>query len=268
VSAPDTSAVQDGTTQVDDWDSHWGSYASTAEDNPAQRYRRELTFRLLAAHGTPERLVDIGSGQGDLLAELAKAFPSAELVGLELSATGVEEGRSKVPDATFIQQDLLARGVVDEGLRHWASHAVCSEVLEHVDEPVRLLSNARGYLAPGCVLVVTVPGGPRSAFDVHIGHRRHYDREALRQLLQSAGLEVEAVHAAGFPAFNVYKLLVVARGKRLIDDVRTGAGGASSRLARVVMAAFGPLFRFARLDSRWGWQLVAVARVPRHDVDG
>jgi glycosyltransferase involved in cell wall biosynthesis len=44
-----------------------------------------------------------------------------------------------------------------------------------VDEPARLLRNARTFLAPGCHLVVTVPGGPRSASDLRIGHRRHYD---------------------------------------------------------------------------------------------
>jgi 2-polyprenyl-3-methyl-5-hydroxy-6-metoxy-1,4-benzoquinol methylase len=36
---------------------------------------------------------------------------------------------------------------------------VCSEVLEHVDRPRELLANAAAYLAPGCRLVVTVPGG-------------------------------------------------------------------------------------------------------------
>ena len=29
------------------------------------------------------------------------------------------------------------------------------------------------------------------------------------------------VEAAGFPVFNLYKLVVILRGKRLIDDVRS-----------------------------------------------
>jgi SAM-dependent methyltransferase len=246
----------------DDWDQHWGLYASSAEDNPAQRYRRRLAFRALASASTPERIVDVGSGQGDLLVALASAFPTAELVGIELSAAGVEQGRRKVPRASFVQQDLLHDRSVDAPFERWATHAVCSEVLEHVEEPVRLLRNASRYFAPGCRVVVTVPGGPMSAFDEHIGHRRHYTKTTLIELLRTAGLDVVSVSAAGFPVFNLYKLLIVARGQRLVDDVRGDAGGATAHVARAAMTLFRPLFRLARNDSRWGWQIVAIATVP------
>ena len=60
-----------------------------------------------------------------------------------------------------------------------------------------------------------------SAFDKHIGHRRHFTPERLRQLLLDAGLQVESLNGAGFsPFFNLYRLTVVARGKKLIDDAR------------------------------------------------
>jgi len=35
-----------------------------------------------------------------------------------------------------------------------------------------------------------VPGGPMSAFDRHVGHRRHFSAAALRQLLVNSGFEV------------------------------------------------------------------------------
>ena len=41
----------------------------------------------------------------------------------------------------------------------WATDAVCSEVLEHVDSPVLFLQAARPWLADGSRLIVTVPGG-------------------------------------------------------------------------------------------------------------
>jgi cyclopropane fatty-acyl-phospholipid synthase-like methyltransferase len=58
--------------QVDDWDRHWDAYSKAAERNPAQRYRRMLVLNLLGAAGAPERLIDIGSGQGDLLRAAAR----------------------------------------------------------------------------------------------------------------------------------------------------------------------------------------------------
>jgi hypothetical protein len=106
--------------------------------------------------------------------------------------------------------------------------------------------------------VVTVPGGPRSAFDVHIGHRKHYRRDELRGLLEGAGLVVDSVVAAGFPFFNMYKLLVVVRGRRVIADVRANEAG-GSRVARVLMRVFRALFRLNLISSPLGWQILAVA---------
>ena len=109
---------------------------------------------------------------------------------------------------------------------------MCSEVLEHVAEPVRLLRNAKSLLAPGCRVIVTVPGGPRSAFDRHIGHHRHFTAADLRGVLTDAGFAVERVHRAGFPFFNLYKLAVIARGRRLIADVEDRAPGAAPSQGR------------------------------------
>lgn len=247
----------------DQWDAHWGEFGEANRRNPAQGYRRRLVLEALARTGAPRRLLDIGSGNGELLRAAAKRWPRAELLGLELSAAGVEAAKRRVPQARFRICNLLQEPAPEEPDRAWATHAVCSEVLEHVDEPVRLLRHARMWLAPGGVLMVTVPGGPMSAFDRHIGHRRHYSPDALGELLRAAGLEVIDLTGAGFPFFNLYRALVIARGESLIEDVRPDATGtASGRLARAAMAAFGPMLSISSRRSRRGWQSVGLAREP------
>jgi trans-aconitate methyltransferase len=109
-----------------------------------------------------------------MLLAARRRWPAAELAGVEVSERGIAEARAKVPDATFESRDLVEPGDPPPGLAGWASHAVCCEVLEHVDDPVAMLVHATAYLAPRSMLAVTVPGGPMSAFDRHIGHRRHY----------------------------------------------------------------------------------------------
>lgn len=242
----------------DDWDQHWRDYAEAAEQNPAQRYRREIVCKLLARHacGGSARILDVGSGQGDQARDLRRAFPQAAIAGLEMSATGIEVSRRKIADARFEQRNLLEPG--DPGdLRAWAQFATCAEVLEHLDDPALFLKNAAEYLAAGCLLVVTVPGGPQSEFDKHIGHRQHFSPAQLRALLEQAGFQVEMASTAGFPFFNLYRRIVISRGKRLIREVH---GGSQSLLARVVMASFRPLFALNLLGSPWGWQTMAVAR--------
>ncbi len=205
------------------------------------------------------RVLDIGSGQGDFAAELVQRYPSAELLGLEVSAAGIEIAQRKAPSASFLQRDLTSPEQPPAQWRDWATHAVCSEVLEHVDDPRSLLANATPFMAPGCSLVVTVPGGPMSAFDHHIGHRRHFTAAGLRQVIEAAGLEVEMTGGAGFPFFNLYRRVVILRGRKLVEEV-TSAGGSESRLASVAMNAFRLLFKLNLPAGRRGWQMVAVAR--------
>jgi SAM-dependent methyltransferase len=255
-------ALTQQAAQRDDWDRHWQDYAEAAKHNPAQRYRRRLVFELLALGESPARVLDIGSGQGDFAVELLHRHPRAELLGLELSEAGVAIAQRKAPGAQFIQRDLMQSAQPPPQWRRWASHAVCSEVLEHVDHPEELLGNAAAYMAPGGRLVVTVPGGPMSTFDRHIGHRRHFSPAALRSLLEEARFAVEAVSGAGFPFFNLYKLVVILRGRRLIEDVAASEGEPESRLARAVMEVFRVLFRLNRQRGRRGWQTIAVARLP------
>lgn len=245
-------------TQHDDWDRHWTDYASAAERNPAQQYRRRLIVSLLGARGAGTRILDIGSGQGDMIALLGTMYRGAELCGIDCSHEGVELAARKAPSAAFLVRDLVQAGAPSEEMRGWATHAVCSEVLEHVDEPVTLLSNARAYLRAGCRLVVTVPGGPMSAFDRHIGHRRHFTVETLRRTLEQAGFDVEAVSGAGFPFFNLYRLIVILRGEGLITDV-AGGHQDQSAAARLLMSLFRGLFLFNLRSGGGGWQLVAVA---------
>ncbi|MFQ5764443.1 MAG: class I SAM-dependent DNA methyltransferase [Rhodospirillales bacterium] len=245
------------TPETDHWDRHWGRYADATVANPGHAYRRRLIIRLLGAGAAARsaRILDLGCGSGDLLAALAEHFPDAALAGADLSETGLAETAAKVPAARLARFDVAAADAALGELREWASHVVCSEVLEHLDDPGPALANAGGCLRPGGVLVTTVPGGPRTAFDRHIGHRRHYTKAGLRALLEQAGFRVEGAWAAGFPAFNLYRLAVMLRGRRLIDDV----GGRPGPPALAAMAAFRGLMPLAFADSPWGWQIAAVA---------
>jgi SAM-dependent methyltransferase len=256
------SAVVEPRDNRDDWDTHWNQYAIAAEHNPAQAYRRRLALKLLERTSIPERLLDIGSGQGDLLADASKRWPRAALLGLEVSQRGNEIAHAKLPVASFHFVDLNQNVAPPTGLACWATHAVCSEVLEHIDEPSMFLRHARAYLAPGARVVVTVPGGPMSAFDERIGHRRHYTAGLLSQTFEEAGLRSAATFGAGFPFFNLYRRVVITRGTRLARDV-SNSDGHPSVAARATMAAFRPLLTISLPRSPWGSQIIGVAYEPQ-----
>ena len=252
----DSTSTSDG---VDDWESHWSAYATAAERNPAQEFRRRLIVKQLGQLDASTRLVDIGCGQGDLLRFIHSRFPLAVLAGIDQSSSGLAEASAKVPSARFVRVDLTAAAIPTE-LSRWATHATCSEVLEHVDDPVAFLRRAGETLDRSCHLVITVPGGPMSAYDRSIGHRRHYDARSLRDVIAEAGYDVVRLRRCGFPVFNVYKLLVVARGDRLIEEANSSVEGKQSKLTSLATNVFRPAFHFTVPDFRLGWQLLADAR--------
>jgi SAM-dependent methyltransferase len=245
----------------DDWERHWSSYAGWATLNPAQRLRHNAILDVLRSTRLPTaRLLDIGSGQGDFLVRAASARVADEYAGFELSEAGVGASRVKAPWAEFVTLDLLAPTAQASRFTGWATAAVCSDVIEHVDDPVKFLSSLRKYLSKDAMLVLTVPGGPISRFDRHIGHRRHFSRRSVRSVLEQAGFHVCGVRLAGFPFFNLYRLMVILRGRRLIRDVSSEGASQAGGVARLAMQAFGFLFNFTLRDFPLGWQVVAVAR--------
>jgi 2-polyprenyl-3-methyl-5-hydroxy-6-metoxy-1,4-benzoquinol methylase len=100
------------------------------------------------------RAVEIGPGLGVLLPDLAERF--AEVIALDVEPRFLERARQVAetyPNIRAVAADATtwseAAGTVDL--------LVCSEVIEHVPEPARLVAAAAHLLRPGGSLVLTTP---------------------------------------------------------------------------------------------------------------
>jgi len=251
--------------QVDNWEQHWKKYSKSAEKNPAQAYRRKLILKEIQNLTSQNKwnIVDIGSGQGDMLVNIDNSCPGHSLFGIELSQEGVDISSKKLPNAQFYQHNLVSR-IENRKLIEIADICLCTEVLEHLENPLLFLQNTKVLLKKNGKIIITVPGGPRSFFDIYIGHRRHYSRKSLTELLTQAGFRVDKCECAGFPFFNIYKLIVILRGKRLINDAdSTGKNNLSTKVAFTVMSIFNFLFKFNLRNSNLGWQILATAQLEK-----
>lgn len=226
------------------------------ESGPLSIYRKRLIVNLLrrAGCGAGARVLDIGAGRGAMIQSILNAIPGVSALGLELSEVGVREAQRRLPEARFLRRDLLQPVEPSEVPRELAEFAVCSEVLEHLDEPEVMLRNAARYMAAGCVLVVTVPRGPMSAFERHLGHRRHYSPDEIARVIERSGFEIRHKVAAGFPFLNLFRLMMVMRGAALIED----ASKPPALAVKLTRTLFGGLFRLNL--GVLGWQTVVVAR--------
>ena len=86
---PSRQPIEPPRSSRDDWDRHWDEYALSAELNPAQEFRRRSIVSWIKQSAIRDlRIVDIGSGQGDLLADLHRALPGAALLGVDIERGG------------------------------------------------------------------------------------------------------------------------------------------------------------------------------------
>lgn len=138
----------------------------------------------------PTTLLDVGCGDGSLLAELTARRPRWSLAGVEIAESAVARARGRVPSADVRLYDGVRLpwpdGAWDVG--------VLSHVLEHVHEPVALLCET----ARACqVVVLEVPleanlsarrqAKRRGARE--IGHLHAFSRRSARRLIEQAGLD-------------------------------------------------------------------------------
>jgi SAM-dependent methyltransferase len=136
---------------------------------------------------------------------------------------------------------------------------VCSEVLEHVPDPKKILSSISRLAAPGALLVLTVPSGMHnwSVQDSAAGHLRRFEPKEFELLLKSVNLQILNLYVWGGPVSGLYNRLINILGPA------NAANCGQSRWGRV---AAGFLTKILQLDdffsSRRGFQLVAAVRKP------
>lgn len=154
------------------------------------RYRELALFaRLYLPCVQGGRLLDVGCGAGNQLAELTAAGWLAE--GLEVDAAAVRAARSrglKVTEGDLLQTPL-AQGAFDA--------VSMIHVLEHLPQPQRHLIAARRLLRPGGRLVVVTPNAAALGHRFYREHWRGLEPPRHLQIFTPASLSA-LVRDSGF----------------------------------------------------------------------
>ncbi len=158
------------------------------------RGKADHVTRLCARAGLePERVLEVGCGDGAILGWLAADGFAPTLDGCELSeaAVAIAAQRPGVGEVRAIEAGALpyADGGYDLG--------VLSHVLEHVHDPVSLLRETARVCATVIVEVplednVSARRPAKRAHALEIGHLQRFSRSQLRDVVAGAGLRVAA----------------------------------------------------------------------------
>jgi 2-polyprenyl-3-methyl-5-hydroxy-6-metoxy-1,4-benzoquinol methylase len=134
--------------------------AEYSDDELAQkRLRSAVTIHSVnECRGTPtatgHRFVDVGCGEGFMLAEAQKA--GFDIVGLDFSSYGIDKFH---PDLAKYTRRGDAIDLVDEMIASGERAEVCvlQNVLEHVRDPKQVMGKLRKLVRPDGLVVITVP---------------------------------------------------------------------------------------------------------------
>lgn len=250
-------------TTTDKWDTYWAEVAADQSTLPAIRWRADMLEALLkknCANLANPCIIEFGSGPGMLLRKLAPGFPHGKLIGMEQAASAIAYARSQASEGAaieYVEADLMSVACMEK-IDLKGDIGVCSEVLEHLEKPERFLQSCVKMLKPDGALLVTVPGGPQTAFTRYFGHFRHYTPNDLRVCLEPFFEEVEC-WSAGFPFFNIYQMCCYLHGEKLVQNHSTK----DNVLIRLGTAVFNLLFKFNLDKFPLGWQTMGIAKRPR-----
>ena len=146
------------------------------------RLRWRLVKRYLPAD-RPFSLIDVGAGAGILGAFLADELPNAEYRFIEpLASLERHLGEQYGEQANGRELESF------EGI----GYVTVLDVIEHIEDDQEFLADLARKMAPGSLLLLTVPAMPSlwSGWDVALGHYRRYRKPDLRSLAAAMPLEV------------------------------------------------------------------------------
>ncbi len=158
-------------------------------------------------------VLDLGCGNGILTNRLAQA--GYDVIGVDVSVSGIEMARRNYPGVTFELGDLN-QPMPDE-LTGRFDAVVAVEVIEHLLLPRRLLASAVAALRPGGMFLLTTPyhGYLKNLalalvnkFDFHwhplrdYGHVKFFSRRTILELVGEFGFTDVTFETVGrIPAF-------------------------------------------------------------------
>ncbi|MCC2668215.1 MAG: type 11 methyltransferase [Armatimonadetes bacterium] len=224
--------------------------------------RRDAAARMLLDHAPPERplrILDAGCGTGGMM-DLYRTWPDPEVTGDDFS-----------PDALRFSHGRGHHRLVGGDLTllpfRTGSFDVVSalDVIEHVEQDARAVSEIARVLRPGGILVATVPAyqflwGPH---DEALHHMRRYTAGQFNRVIHDSGLRVEKstyLLTALFPLAAAARLL---GRKRKPEDAAAALPKVPPAVNRALIGFQAAELQLARLAPLpFGLTVMAVARKP------
>lgn len=223
----------------------------------APRFRVQSFLMLLDEYGAASG-IDLGCGNGQLLAEIRRHDPKIALAGIDLSPALIEANRAAMPEIRFQDANLDGPVSFPADLEGSFEAVFASEIIEHLDHPDTFLENALRLAAPGRGrLFLSTQTGPIRTTERNVGHRQHFDASQMRRLLERTGWQPVRIWNCGFPFHDLSKWYANLRPDASMRRFGDQAYGPVENAI-----CYGLRLAFTLNSDRRGAQLFAIGRRP------
>lgn len=179
-------------------------YAAGDEDEEAHRYQHDTNLDLLESRtGGPGRLLDIGCGQGHLLR--AARDRGWQVTGYDVDPATVRKVAAE-HDLEILAGDLLTLDLPDRAF----DVITLNHVLEHLKQPAPLIRRIGELLAPGGLLLISVPN------IAGLSNRLKFRLEKLRLRRKGIGAYYDADHHLWYFAPDTLQRFLESRGFEIL----------------------------------------------------
>jgi len=155
---------------------------------------REIN-RLKTEGFQPEYILDAGSGFGQYTVRLAKTFPKATAIGLDVMEDRIVSGNNFAKRAGLQNLEFEAGDLTQLDYNEQFDLVVSVDVMEHIEEDELVLENIGRALKPGGLFIMTTPwwDGKTPLEEIFIDEhvRPGYTEEETYEKFKRAGMPVE-----------------------------------------------------------------------------
>jgi SAM-dependent methyltransferase len=203
------------------------------------------------------KFMEVGCGTGYVLSAVEAMPQFEEIIGTELFVEGLKFAQQRCSRASLLQMDARAMPYVE----HFDAIGTF-DVLEHIEDDVRVLSQMHRALKPNGHLLITVPQHPWlwSAVDEAACHVRRYTKTELHTKIKAAGFEV--IQSTSFVSLLMPLMLV----SRLIAPKNKSEASAELEINPLLNQCFNFVMWVERgllrlgLNFAFGGSRIVVAR--------